>query len=313
MKRYNEHLRFLTFIVNALKGNGVYRTPDELIYYIEKQCEIYDIEFGRNKSAKMRLLQRCFHDILDIMGIEIEYHRPKGYHIKEIDEENQFFRYEQLLNDFDILTSLQPDSEVNTYIIPEHHRPEGSYNLYPLIGAIKKHHPVEFDYTDIRRGKTKHIRVDPHYLKENQQRWYLIARNENGDMRIYGTDRIKNLEVNDDETFQRDKVYDPRTAFDDCYGIWNDPRKPIEDIILSFGPIDGELVDGEFLKRTPLHKSQHILVDNGKEFRISLRLRITNDFIMAIISRCRTLTVIQPESLRETIRQYCQGAAERNK
>jgi predicted DNA-binding transcriptional regulator YafY len=43
-----------------------------------------------------------------------------------------------------------------------------------------------------------------------------------------------------------------------------------------------------------------------------LRLRITNDFVMELLSRSRSLTVIRPQSLRERIRKVYEEALKRN-
>ena len=56
-----------------------------------------------------------------------------------------------------------------------------------------------------------------------------------------------------------------------------------------------------------------ILVDDKDEFRITVRLRITNDFVMELLSRSRSLEVIRPQHLRERIRQVYEEALKRNK
>ena len=80
-----------------------------------------------------------------------------------------------------------------------------------------------------------------------------------------------------------------------------------EEIELSY-----DALDGYFLKSVPLHHSQKILVDTPDKFRISLRLRITNDFVMALLSRSRSLTVIKPQSLRQRVREVYEEALRRN-
>lgn len=109
-------------------------------------------------------------------------------------------------------------------------------------------------------------------------------------------------------TFRRDNSIDASTLFKDSYGIWDDPAIPVEEIELSYSPLDGK-----FLKAMPLHHSQEIISDNEEEFRIRVRLRITNDFVMALLSRSSSLTVIKPLSLRERVRDVYQRALERNK
>lgn len=88
----------------------------------------------------------------------------------------------------------------------------------------------------------------------------------------------------------------------------DDPAIQVEEIELSYSPLDGK-----FLKAMPLHHSQEIFVDNEKEFRIGVRLRITNDFVMALLSRSNSLTVIKPMSLRQRIREIYERAIKRNK
>ena len=100
---------------------------------------------------------------------------------------------------------------------------------------------------------------------------------------------------------------DVTELFKDSYGIWNQADIPVEEIELSY-----DALDGSFLKSVPLHHSQEILVDTDEEFRIRLRLRITNDFVMALLSRSRSLTVIRPLHLRERVRKVYEEALKRN-
>ena len=55
-----------------------------------------------------------------------------------------------------------------------------------------------------------------------------------------------------------------------------------------------------------------ILADTPEEFRIALHLRITNDFVMELLSRSRSLEVIRPQHLRERIRNIYEAALQRN-
>ena len=100
---------------------------------------------------------------------------------------------------------------------------------------------------------------------------------------------------------------DANNLFKDSYGIWNQTDIPVENIELSYSALDGS-----FLKSIPLHHSQEIIMDNEMEFRIRLRLRITNDFVMALLSRSSSLTVIEPLHLRERIRKIYEEAIKRH-
>ena len=55
-----------------------------------------------------------------------------------------------------------------------------------------------------------------------------------------------------------------------------------------------------------------ILTDTENEFRISVRLRITNDFVIELLSRSTSLTVIKPASLRRRVAEIYEKALHRN-
>lgn len=261
---------------------------------------------GYEIGISQRTLQRDIKDIADMFDVEIKNYRGYGYYISDRPEETDI-RYQELLMNFDLLTSMNQGSQSVGYIIPEHHRPKGSDTIPILISAIKEHRIIEFDYILVRKGdKIISKRVKPHFLKESLGLWYLLALDEHDALKAYGIDRMRNIHVTD-VIFKRDESINPDDLFKHSYGIWDDPSIPIEEIELSYSPLDGK-----FIKTTPLHSSQKILVDNDDEFRVSLRLRITNDFVMALLSRSASLTVIKPLSLRTRLREIYKDAIQRN-
>lgn len=295
-------VRYL-LILYKLKGRTKYVDTDELILYLENQMGIR----GFQGSVSQRTLQRDFQDILDIFKVEIKHKKGYGYFIAERDEDPQF-RYEELLMDFDLLTALDSECHSRGYIIPEHHRPKGSDNLPVIITAIKEHREIYFDYILFRQdNKVISPIVKPYFIKESLGLWYLVGIDNQNKLKIYAIDRISKLQVLD-KKFKRDKSIDPDRLFKDSFGIWDNSDTPVEEIELSYSELDGK-----FLKNNPLHSSQTILKDTPEEFRIRLRLKITNDFVMALLSRSKSLTVIKPESLRAEIKNIYAGALERNK
>lgn len=289
-------------IIQKLSGKRKYFPAEELISYLNLQMELRGYEVG----LSIRTLQRDIKDIADMFDVIIKNYRGSGYYIAERPEETDI-RYQELLMNFDLLTSMNQSSQSIGFILPEHHRPKGSDSIPVLISAIKEQRFVEFDYILVRKGdKLISKKVKPHFLKESLGLWYLLALDEHDNLRFYGIDRMQNIIV-DDTTFKRDESINPDDLFRHSYGIWDDPSIPIEDIELSYSPLDGK-----FIKTTPLHSSQKILADNDTEFRISLRLRITNDFVMALLARSASLTVVKPLSLRARIRDIYKEAIKRN-
>lgn len=303
MKQKMGRLIRYILIINRLSGLQKLVPGDELISYLNGQIEIRGYEVG----LTLRTLQRDIKDIEEMFGVEIKNKRGHGYYISEIDEDRDI-RYKDLLMNFDLLTSISDDSQSVGYIIPEHHRPKGSDQIPTIIKAIKESLVIEFSYTLVRKDYKRISKtVKPYFLKESLGLWYLVCLDENNELRTFGIDRISNLKITD-VGFKRDESIETKNLFMYSYGIWDDHSKPIEDVELSYSPLDGS-----FLKTTPLHSSQKIIMDNESEFRIRLRIRITNDFIMAILSRSKSLKVIKPESLKREIRSIYEKALERNK
>lgn len=297
-----EGLQRLLVIINKLKGKKRYIPARELKRYIAEAMEM------RGYSGKSgRTLERDIDDIQSLFGITIAYaKREQGYYIKEEDE-NIPERYGQLLQNFDLLNALEGDTNLSTYVLAEHHRPLPSECLPMLISAIKHTHPVVFRYILVRQDdKMEEKKVLPHYLKESNQRWYLLAY-EGDVLKTFGVDRIRDLRICASETFKRNMDINVDELFRDCYGIWNQPDIPVEDVELKY-----DALDGKFLKSVPLHHSQQVLTDNADEFRIKVRLRITNDFVMELLSRSRSLEVIRPQHLRERVRKVYEEALKRN-
>ncbi|MBS9768743.1 MAG: WYL domain-containing protein, partial [Flavobacteriaceae bacterium] len=56
-------------------------------------------------------------------------------------------------------------------------------------------------------------------------------------------------------------------------------------------------MQGKYIKTLPLHHSQEILEDNEKGLKIRLKLAITYDFVMELLSLGKEVTVIKPQSL----------------
>ena len=127
-------------------------------------------------------------------------------------------------------------------------------------------------------------------------------------MKCFAVDRM-NRTVVLAKKFTRDESVDIQELFRESYGIWNDLRDPVEEVVLHY-----DSLDGAFIKTLPLHETQEILSDDPESgLTIGLRLRITNDFVMELLSRSRSLEVLKPLHLRERVRKIYETALERNK
>ncbi|MDH8701442.1 putative DNA-binding transcriptional regulator YafY [Dysgonomonadaceae bacterium PH5-43] len=281
----------------------MYISFSELTRYLEQELFFRGI---LNTGLSRRTIQRDFQTIRTDFGIDIEYcYYNKGYYIKENAIRSDTERF---LDSLDILSSLNSETGIPDFILPEKHRPMGIQHLYHLIYALKNSLRISFSYLIFGTEQPFTKVLEPYALKECRGRWYLVGCNTGGnELKTYGLDRISDLVVLD-EDFHKNNSIDVTAKFKDSFGIYSSNEYPVEDVVLSF-----DARDGNYLKSLPLHHSQTIITDNKDEFVIRLRLKITLDFVMELMSRSWSLKVIEPLSLREQIHSICKSALERNR
>lgn len=98
-------------------------------------------------------------------------------------------------------------------------------------------------------------------------------------------------------TFLYPTEYSIEYSFHHCFGIISPSDEEPQDIILSFDPFQGK-----YIKTLPLHSSQQVLISNDDELRIKLRLCVTFDLVMELLSLGDNMKVIEPQSLADDIR-----------
>lgn len=303
MAKINQ-IRRLIIIIRKLSGPNRYVHAAELTEYVERTIRT---RYSDTAGCTQRTLQRDFQTIEELFHIAVRHDKLKGYYIAECSENAG--EYESLLTNFELLSSIDADSVIQKYVLPEHRRAGRSPYIPELLDAIRECRPIEFDYDLIRHGNTVvHKRLKPHFLKESQQRWYLIGYDETGTLKTFGLERISMLRVMSRERFERDDSIDIPALFRDSFGIWNNAADPVEEVVLKY-----DSLDGAFVKTMPLHTTQEIVEETTESITVRLRVRITNDFVMALLARSRSVEVVKPLSLRQRIYETFLHALERNR
>ena len=259
------------------------------------------------KEITTRTLQRDLEYINQLFNISIAYDRNlDGYIIKE--RGKTAAGYEALLQNFELLSRLDNDSVLIDCVIAEHRRPPLGECFEEILDAIRNCETIEICYEHFRDSCriSKHT-IQPHFLKESQQRWYLIGYNLDGRLRVYALERISRVGTHRHSKFKRKDIRETIKLFEDSFGIWVDDSIEVEEIVIRY-----DKLDGEFVKSMPLHTSQHIIDSDENSLTIGLRLRITNDFVMALLARSRSMEVIAPLSLRQRVESIYREALERN-
>lgn len=281
-----------------------YISLEDLFQYVKEQLAFHGLD---DVGISLRTLQRDMADIRFELGISIEYcRRNRGYYIP-LDEEQES-EIERVLEPFDILNSLNADSGLSAFVFPERHRVSGTEYLYGLIHAIKNRFRIGISYRKFGESVPSQRIVEPCVLKEFRGRWYLLGyeKQRPDKLKIWGLDRVVSLAILQ-EHFKRREEIQINSLFRNSFGIVLQEDLPVENIVLAF-----DRYDGAYLKSLPLHSSQQIIKEDENEFVIRLKLQITSDFIMELLSRSNSLRVIAPQSLKEHVRQIFEAAAKRN-
>jgi len=290
------------FILKKLKSKP-FSTYEELQAYIENQFDYlqmqdYNLEIGFSK----RTLQRDIKEIRNLFGVDIEYSKAnKGYFISQSEVENMNFQ--RMLEAFDMFNSLNLAQDLTPFIHLEKRRPQGTENLYGLLHAIKNRFQIKFTYQKFWDEEISQRIADPYALKEFKNRWYIMARDNKDDrIKSFALDRLTNLFITN-RKYKLSESYNIEESFRYCFGIISPDDMEPQEIILSFDPFQGK-----YIKSLPLHNTQEILIDSDKEFQIKLKLCVTHDLIMELLSFGDNMKVLQPKSLIKEVKTAHQNA-----
>lgn len=278
---------------------------------LEHYWEISEMNIER-KELSQRTLQRDIPIIAEVYRVSIKCNRStQEYRI--IDEAEAFSQ--NLLEAFDVYHALQNYyGKLSESILFDKRIPQGTQYLSPLLDAIEKQKQIEIHYHKFWGSKEVQIRtIEPYLLKESQRRWYILALDVDKKLlRVFGLDRIKSI-----EDMGMKRMYDPPQGierfFDDSFGVWVDnDRTKAEKVLLSFKKQEGDSFfipnPAEYLRAMPLHCSQVFIKNTPEEIILSLRVKITPDFVKEILSYGAYVRVIEPQHLADRIKTEIKNA-----
>jgi len=245
---------------------------------------------GYNFNVSKRTFQRDRYDIRSLYKIDIQFDFSKQVYYIDIDDNPE--ANERILEAFDTFNALNLSERLSKHIHFEKRKPLGTEHLYGVLYAIKNHIQIKFVYQKYWENQLTDRIIEPYALKEFKNRWYVLSK-DLGDNKIksFALDRITDLEILN-KKFNFPKDFDVTEHYRYCFGIISPNGDQPELIILSFNSFQGK-----YIKSLPLHESQQILIDNEDELRIQLKLFITHDFFMELLSYGQNLKVIKPQSL----------------
>ena len=250
---------------------------------------------------------RTFHEhrkgIKEMFGVDIECDRSKGnvYYVKnpEVLEKNNLAKW--LLRKYSIPQDFATFNGMKDRILLEE-IPLGHSYLDDIIEAMQQNVELQIDYQRYMNEQEEHLQtfhIQPYALKVFNRRWYLLGYlKEREALRTIALDRILNMEVMK-ASFELPADFDARKYFADVVGIYVNKDNPVTKIkIRAYG------VQADYLRSTPLHKSQSEVRSKHGEFtEFTYRLCETPELVNQLLAMGDKVEILEPETLREKIKE----------
>ena len=238
--------------------------------------------------------------IYDQFSIMIECQKTGGYlyfiaNPQDIDEDKL---KKWMLDSYAVGNVIGENLSLKDRILVEE-IPSGRDHLTTILEAMKDNHIVTITYRPFKKLHGYTFPVEPYCVKLFENRWYVLAHNiRYDDIRLYGLDRIENIEVSV-ETFKLPKDFNAEEYFSTAYGIVVGTGEEPEKII-----IRANEDHKHYLKSLPLHHSQRLIEDVGEYADFELYLAPTYDFVMKLLQVGSMVEVIEPAHLRRTMKGW---------
>jgi predicted DNA-binding transcriptional regulator YafY len=294
MTKRESVLRYI-HIMNKLRTGPA--TFEQIDAYLLRHSELQESNFNMSK----RQFQRDLKDIESIFEIEIKFDfRRKIYAIND-DESSEMSQ--RRMEALDVFNALKIGESSSRSIHFEKRKPQGTENFHGMLHAIKNQLQISFTYQKYWEVDLTQRTVEPYALKEFRNRWYVLAKDmKDQKVKSFAFDRLTELEISK-KRFQPSSDFDVNDYYQFCFGIISPSDHELQEVILSFDP-----TQGKYIKSLPLHETQEILVDDEHEVRIKLKVYLTYDFLMEILSHGENVRVIQPAILISSLKRSYKNA-----
>lgn len=243
--------------------------------------------------------------ILDIFRIKIACQKVGGYFYyianpEDIDEDKL---KKWMLDSFAVGNLIGENLSLKGRIIVDE-IPSGRDHLTTILEAMKENRVVNITYRPFEKSHGYTFPIEPYCVKLFENRWYVLAHNNRDEVKIYGLDRLEDVEVTED-TYKLPKDFDADSFFSTAYGVVIGYDVPPERIV-----IRANENHKHYLKSLPLHFSQRLIEDCGEYADFELYLSPTYDFVMKLLQYGSMIEVISPSSLRMTMKGWISDMSE---
>jgi predicted DNA-binding transcriptional regulator YafY len=178
----------------------------------------------------------------------------------------------------------------------------GNEYLPTLLEGIQAKKRVWFMYTSFQQQQqSKPRKVSPLFLKEYRNRWYLISYDlQKKDISTFALDRMTELQLLD-EAAQIPADFNASDYFRDAVGITAFKGEAVKITIKA------EPIAARYIETQAFHASQKLVKKQPTFSIFELRILITEEFIRNLLGYAGEVEVIEPASLRQTLKERAQS------
>lgn len=233
--------------------------------------------------------------ILNMFGIVIECDLEHGYKYyianPEVLDDDTIERW--MLSTLTVSSVLNDSVSLRDRILLEN-VPAGEEYLQTIIQALKTNRRITIIYR--RFGDESYEKtVSPYALKLFHRRWYLLTYTGKH-YATYSLDRMLSLQLSE-ETFEMPEGFSPEEFFNDYFGVLTD-ETPMAHVV-----VRAHNWTPDYLRTLPLHHSQRELSSAEHYTDFSYDICPTDDFIGQLLSFGDGIEVLEPQELREKMKQ----------
>ena len=269
--------------------------------------DIISSEWDLNPAAdETTLALRTFHEyrkgIKEMFGVDIVCDRKKNvYYVKNPEALNENRLAKWLLRKYSIPKDFATFNCMKDRVLLEE-IPLGQAFLDNILDAMQRNVELLIDYQRYERGQEEHMQTfhfQPYALKVYNRRWYLLGfQNEKEALRLIALDRVHDLKKTNTH-FELPSDFDARKYFADVVGVYVDKDKQVSNVkIRAYG------VQAEYLRSTPLHKSQaEVRSKHGEFAEFTYKLCITPELISQLLAMGDKVEVLEPKELKEEMKK----------
>ena len=198
-----------TFIRAGERGLSL----DEIM---DKWEERFDGDYSRRTFNNHR------EAVYEVFGIDIQCNRSTNRYFIEYTEDvaDENAETAWLINTFTVNSMLSLGKERLSGRVSVEDIPSGHRHLTSIMDAMTENYEVVIKYHKYTSADVDTYTLRPYAVKEFAKRWYLVAHCiERDAMRVYGLDRIMDLEITGRQ-FKMPKDFDVDRLFATSFGIY---------------------------------------------------------------------------------------------